>query len=357
MPLNNENNNDCCKCTTPQYELTLNQQGPQGKTGPQGIPGFSPTIVVNTNTDKVYSLTINTIDGQIVTPNLKASVPGDGAAGYVLTKNTSTPYDMSFQAIPRATETQSGILQLATITDTQPDSEGEVDDTKAVTPNLLVEYTSQKINNADNKYVTLNTSQTITGLKTFSNDTGILTNSIKEIENGSTIITYNTDASNILIGSTGNNTTDITLRTSENGTLKYAKGPNVTYNIITSNDIATASKAGIVKPDGTTITISSDGTLSSIAGITEIPQATATTLGGIKANEKDDTDTQEVKIDPTTGILYTQPGGGNITSIDGGNAQTNGVVAYQNTTFYADSAIVNNGLVGKDIVTIQDGEV
>lgn len=357
MPLNNENNNNCCKCTTPQYELTLNQQGPQGKTGPQGLPGFSPTIVVNTNTDKVYSLTINTIDGQIVTPNLKASVPGDGAAGYVLTKNTSTPYDMSFQAIPQATETQSGILQLATITDTQPDSEGEVDDTKAVTPDLLVEYTNQEINNADNKYVTLNTSQTITGLKTFSNDTGILTNSIKEIENGSTIITYNTDASNILIGSTGNNTTDITLRTSENGTLKYAKGPNVTYNIITSNDIATTTTPGIVKPDGTTITIDADGTLSSVGGITEIPQATATTLGGIKANEKDDTDTQEVKIDPATGILYTQPGGGNITSIDGGNAQTNGVVAYQNTTFYADSAIVNNGLVGKDNVTIQDGEV
>lgn len=33
MALNNENNNDCCKCTTPEYELILNEQGPQGRQG------------------------------------------------------------------------------------------------------------------------------------------------------------------------------------------------------------------------------------------------------------------------------------------------------------------------------------
>lgn len=336
MPLNNENNNDCCKCTTPQYELTLNQQGPQGKTGPQGLPGFSPTIVVNTNTDRVYSLTINTIDGQIVTPNLKASVPGDGAAGYVLTKNTSTPYDMSFQAIPQATETQSGILQLATITDTQPDSEGEVDDTKAVTPDVLVDYVNQEIGNIDySNFVTLNTQQTISGLKTFSNDTGILTNSIKEIENGSTIITYNTDASNILIGSTGNNTTNITLRTSENGTLKYAKGPNDTYNIITSNDIATTSKAGIVKPDGTTITIDADGTIHSVDEGTEdynelenLPQ-----INGV-----------ELKGNLTSDDLNIST---SITDINGGGAESTDYITYYtvvgNPTISDDFVLTNTG--------------
>ena len=53
-----------------------------------------------------------------------------------------------------------------------------------------------------------------------------------------------------------------------------------------------------------------------------LPQANATTLGGIKANPKTDEDTQAVNIDPATGLLYTKAGGGNITSIDGGNAQT-----------------------------------
>lgn len=45
--------------------------------------------------------------------------------------------------------------------------------------------------------------------------------------------------------------------------------------------IATTSVAGIVKPDGTTITVSPDGTISSTAEYT-IPPATDTTLGAIK---------------------------------------------------------------------------
>lgn len=35
-------NSSCnCNCTTPQYTLTLNTQGPQGATGSQGVAGFS----------------------------------------------------------------------------------------------------------------------------------------------------------------------------------------------------------------------------------------------------------------------------------------------------------------------------
>ena len=40
MALNNENNNDCCKCTTPKYELILNEQGPQGRQGEKGDDGL-----------------------------------------------------------------------------------------------------------------------------------------------------------------------------------------------------------------------------------------------------------------------------------------------------------------------------
>ncbi len=42
-------------------------------------------------------------------------------------------------------------------------------------------------------------------------------------------------------------------------------------------------------------------------GIAEIPQATETVLGGIKAAEKTSGETQEVKIDTTTGKLYSTP--------------------------------------------------
>ena len=266
MALNNENNNECCKCTTPEYEIILNQQGPQGRQGEKGNDGFSPTVTVHTNTDQVYSLTITTADGQITTPNLKASVPGTGTAGQVLTKNSDTPYDMSFQSLPQAQDNQAGIVQLATENDLEPDSEGEVDSTKAVTPDLLSTYVEQEINNADDKYVTLDTEQQITGKKTFSFNDGIFANSIKEINQGSTLITYNQDASNILIGSTGASTSNITLRTKQDGQLLYQKGPNNSLQIITSGDIATTSKAGIVKPDGTSITVDADGTIHSVGG-------------------------------------------------------------------------------------------
>ena len=51
--------------------------------------------------------------------------------------------------------------------------------------------------------------------------------------------------------------------------------------------VATTEAAGIVKPDGTTVTVDPDGTIHS-AGSYELPQATSTTLGGVKiAADKD----------------------------------------------------------------------
>lgn len=45
--------------------------------------------------------------------------------------------------------------------------------------------------------------------------------------------------------------------------------------------IATTSKAGIVKPDGTSITVEADGTIHA-TGIATIPNASSTVVGGIK---------------------------------------------------------------------------
>ena len=72
--------------------------------------------------------------------------------------------------------------------------------------------------------------------------------------------------------------------------------------------IATTSVAGIVKPDGTTITVAPDGTISSTAEYT-IPPATDTTLGAIKVGSNlsitaDGTlsaDAQQVTLYSTTG--------------------------------------------------------
>lgn len=444
MPLNNENNNECCKCTTPEYEVILNQQGPQGRQGEDGKPGFSPQITVVADTYSVYQLNITTEEGQITTPNLKANIPLGGSEGMVLTKNSSIDGDASFNPLPNASQENAGIVQLATADDLEPDSEGEIDDLKAVTPDLLSTYVEQEINAVSNNFVTVSGSQEITGTKTFYNN--IVTNGITSRNGGTGLLNFDVNNNEITVGTTSDTFGDkLRLNTNATGTLEYQKGSN-TYNIITTENIATTSKAGIVKPDGTTITVDADGTIHSVGGTggttdysdltnkpqingheltgnqdgnalglanqsdlanyvdlttndqtisgikifqngmsidnivspgeygaTQIgpnnityrstspeyqfyqlrpdqgnsydlrigtntakwnsvninanalylngepigggesyilPQANATTLGGIKANEKDETDTQEVKIDPATGLLYTKAGGG-----------------------------------------------
>ena len=96
MPLNNDNNNECCKCTTPEYEIILNEQGPQGRQGNPGKDGISPKITVASNSYGIYTLNIQTSDGTFTTPNLKASFPAGGNAGDVLGKNSDANGDVGW---------------------------------------------------------------------------------------------------------------------------------------------------------------------------------------------------------------------------------------------------------------------
>lgn len=118
--------NRCCTCTTPEITIKLNKQGPQGLTGPQGEPGFSPVINVAENTNESYKLNITTIDGSYQTPNLKGVLPEGGVAGDVLTKNSSVNGDVSFLPLPFATETSAGMVELATLNNVLSGYEGTV---------------------------------------------------------------------------------------------------------------------------------------------------------------------------------------------------------------------------------------
>lgn len=218
MALNNENNNECCKCTIPEYEIILGAQGPQGRQGEKGEPGFTPIISIQEDTDNVYKLNILTQDGQITTPNLKAHLPDGGSTGMVLTKNSDANGDASFSPLPNASTENPGIVQLATVDDFIPNEEGNVNNLNVVTPDVL---------NAELK----------TQVNTF-----------------------------------------------------------------------------IVAGDNITTSVGDDGkvTINAEAEAYSLPQANATTLGGIKANPKTDEDTQPVNIDTTTGLLYTKVGGGEL---------------------------------------------
>ena len=131
-----------CMCTTPEITIKLNKQGPQGKVGPQGEPGFSPYIGVANDTPSQYILRITNEDGEYLTPNLKANIPLGGNTGDVLTKNSDVNGDCSFKALPYATTTQQGVVYLAT---TEEALLGDPD--YAITGEVLLGVLANKIGN------------------------------------------------------------------------------------------------------------------------------------------------------------------------------------------------------------------
>ena len=148
--------NRCCTCTTPEITIKLNKQGPQGLTGPQGEPGFSPVIEVSEETPTSYRLSIQTLEGSYETPNLKANFPLGGYVNQVLVKQSNADGDATWGYIPYATTELTGGLTLATEDDVV------VGSTKAITGDILAKVVAG--------YVDLTSAQTITGAKTFDNN-------------------------------------------------------------------------------------------------------------------------------------------------------------------------------------------
>lgn len=133
------NDNNFCTCTTPEYTIILNEQGPQGRQGATGQNGFSPIIDVSTNTRDTYVLTITTADGVITTPNLKSEpIPSGGTNGQVLTNYGNDVY--GWGTLPNATTESQGVVYLSTDEDFQPDEEGNYDNATACTPQTVVNY-------------------------------------------------------------------------------------------------------------------------------------------------------------------------------------------------------------------------
>lgn len=133
------NENNPCTCTTPEYTIILNQQGPSGRQGATGQNGFSPIIDVSTNTRDTYVLTITTADGVITTPNLISEpIPNGGINGQVLTNFGNDVY--GWGTLPNATTESQGVVYLSTDEDFQPDEEGNYNDTTACTPQSVVNY-------------------------------------------------------------------------------------------------------------------------------------------------------------------------------------------------------------------------
>lgn len=368
MALNNDNNNECCKCTTPEYELILNEQGPQGRQGEKGDAGFTPIISVKDNTPSNYTLNILTQDGQITTPNLKANLPAGGATGQVLTKNSGEQDDCSWQNLPASTIETEGIARLATEADFKTTEDTEASDNTIVTPALF----NSELTKQSAKFVTTDTEQAIeadkaifSNLKLSYNSTSqkgsIITNASVEEVNIPIIEPYDTNGSFRIgaakegINTNAQNGFDINNNWGDGlqGVTYYEQGQK--GKIVADFNLDKYVKAGdniTIDKTATGITINSTG-----GGVTEIPQANATTLGGVKANPKTVEDTQAVNIDPTTGLLYTKAGGGGSNNTVFNSASP--IFINQNSNLYIDNngfyilenSYINNGI---NNITVND---
>lgn len=295
--MTNKINEKCCTCTTPEITIKLNKQGPQGLTGPKGEDGFSPIINVETSNYSTYTLNITDGNGTFTTPNLKASIPGIGLQGDVLTKNSNGEGDYSFQPLPLASDTTNGTVTLATYNDVLNPSEDNEDN---VITNSVMDQIIQGMVQPKGNYVTTDTEQLITGRKTFQDrivtDGGIYHSvptaspsygEILKYNDGQLVLCNRFDKLNInfagkvqFYNGLVNSRRDITINGGvdipRQEVLQVNYGEDV-YNVITNGDIATTTSLGIVKPDGNTITIDEDGTIHSTGGGARIDDANVST--------------------------------------------------------------------------------
>lgn len=132
--------------------------------------------------------------------------------------------------------------------------------------------------------------------------------------NGTTTanITNGTNGTNGQDGADGFSPIATVTQTSTGATISITDAQGTTTADITNGTgadvpIATTSVAGKVKPDGTTITVSADGTITSTAAYT-LPQATDTTLGGIKVGNNLSIDKDGVLSATASPTLYSTTG-------------------------------------------------
>ena len=282
--MSNQNPNPCCKCTDPQYYLTLNAQGPQGRQGKDGVDGFSPTINVVTNTPSQYVLSITDINGTKQTPNLKASLPQGGTTGMVLTRYGNEDGEFNWQNLPTATTLNYGITRLATTEDFSPTNEEEpyeYPEDCTLSPQSLVSFLGNIPTSMDSLFNGAGKICQADRASGFLNIPGV--NAGTRIESPSYYLLFPNSMRAEVMYPTSNNELmfgTILYPTKINGSEVYINGAEA----ITTDNIATTSTAGIVKPDGTTITVDEDGTLHG-ASTYNLPTASATVLGGIKVGE------------------------------------------------------------------------
>ena len=221
------------------FNFYLNRQGVRGVQGVKGDDGFSPIITVAQDDADGYKLHIQTATDDFDTSNLRPPIT-DAGGKYLLWDNATGTMTAGF--LDYASTEIVGGVNLATAEDM---TEGE---NTQVVPSVRVvaDYVAGKL---EENSGTISNTITQTIYQNINAEEGSAI-SITRVLDGDT---------NITGVEVGVNTDNDTIKINEQGQL-YADIQ------VEEVPIATTSTAGIVKPDGSTITVDADGTISAVGG-------------------------------------------------------------------------------------------
>lgn len=306
------------------FNYYLNRQGSRGRQGvkgDKGEAGYSPYIDIKSNTPTEFIMTIHNETESFDTPNLIPTAIGEKVTEMdaVLTTHTEDIANLKL-------EDQNINTNITSLQGDLTNLSGEVNTLSGEVASNSADITAIKNkNNAQDS--------DIAALKT---RVGGTEESIEDLNHKYTVL--------------GSEVSDLTL-TKQN---KLVEGANITLTdnadgtttISASGSgggggsdvpIATTEIAGKVKPDGETITVTSDGTISSVSKDVT-PIATTSTVGKVKP----DGNTITITDDGTISAVGGGSGTGDVTAA-GNNTFTGSNTFTSTTTFNAPIAVSGGG--------------
>ena len=298
------------------FQFYLNRQGVRGLQGVKGDQGDSPIITVQTETPSEYILKITNPDGtELISPNLRGNKININEGTYVR-YNTDTG-ELYTSTADGATGELAGVVRLATDADIT-----NIDEKSAVTPSQLADALSQYLVSPDGSVkIVQNAESSLTELtaKVTVQDIDQLKSDVSTIQNEVSVLNTEIDTKSPKL-TAGEN---ITLTPQDDGTIKIDSTGG-----LTELPIASADTLGGVKI-GENLSITEDGTLSaSTVGTTDYtqlenkPQINSVELTGNKT-------LNDLGIQPKGNYLTALPDNAVTTdttqTITGGKTFTNGV--------------------------------
>ena len=242
------------------FQFYLNRQGIRGLQGVKGDQGDSPIITVQTETLNEYILKITNPDGtELISPNLRGNKININEGTYVR-YNTETG-ELYTSTADGATGELAGVVRLATDADVT-----NMDERAAVTPSQLADALSHYLVSPDGSVkIVQNAENSLTELtaKGAGKDIDQLKSDVSTLQNEVSVLNTEIDTKSPKL-TEGEN---ITLTPQDDGTIRVDSTGG-----LTELPIASANTLGAVKI-GENLSITEDGILSaSTAGTTDYTQ-------------------------------------------------------------------------------------